>query len=100
MRLRSGSSTPVADQVTLQQGALNGTVTSVDNDQFVLRLSGAPGPASVLVILTPGVTNFMGFLTASPTLRIGQTVAVRGLLFKSGPQGAATLIARKVALTP
>ena len=100
VRLRSGSSNPVADQVTLQQGALNGTVTSVDNDQFVLRLSGAPGPASVLVILTPGVTNYVGFLTASPNLRIGQTVAVRGLLFKSGSQGAATLIAKKVALTP
>jgi len=100
VRLRSGNSNPVADQVVLQQGALNGTVKSLDNDQFVLRLSGAPGPASVLIVVTPGVTDYVGFPTASPTLQIGQTLAVRGLLFKSGPRGTATLIAKKVAPTP
>jgi hypothetical protein len=100
VRLRSGSPTPMADQVVLQQGALNGTVTSVDHDQFVMRLSGTPGPTSVLIILTQGVTGYEQFPSALPTLQIGQTVAVRGLLFKSGPQGGPTLIAKKVALAP
>jgi hypothetical protein len=100
VRLRSGSPTPMADQVVLQQGALIGTVTSVDHDQFVMRLSGTPGPTSVLIILTQGVTGYEQFPSALPTLQIGQTVAVRGLLFKSGPQGGPTLIAKKVALAP
>jgi Big-like domain-containing protein/exo-rhamnogalacturonan lyase-like protein/centrosomal CEP192-like protein len=100
VRLRSGSSPPVADQVVLQQGALNGTIAGVENDQFVMRLSGTPGPTSVLVTLTPGVTGYERFPSASPSLKIGQTVAVRGLLFKSGPQGGAMLIAKIVALAP
>jgi hypothetical protein len=97
--LRANKSTPTADQIILQQGTLNGTVTSVSPHQFVLQVQGAPGPASILVIVSQGLTDYEEFPQGSSDVRVGQTVAVRGLLFKSGPQGGPTLVARHIALT-
>jgi len=97
--LRANKSTPTADQIILQQGTLNGTVTSVSPHQFVLQVQGAPGPASVLVLVSQGLTDYEEFPQGTSGVRVGQTVAVRGLLFKSGPQGGPTLVARHVAFT-
>ena len=97
--LRPNKSTPTADQVILQQGTLNGTVTGVSPHQFMLQVQGAPGPASILVIVSQGLTDYEEFSQGSSDVRVGQSVAVRGLLFKSGPQGGPTLVARHVALT-
>jgi hypothetical protein len=95
--LRAGSSTPTADKVVLHQGAINGTVIAVSNDHFTMQLLGAPGPAAVVVEVTSGVTQLYDFLSASGP-QVGQTVAVRGLLFKSGQNGTPTLIAGRIKL--
>jgi len=96
--LRGGSSSPTADQIVLHQGVLNGTVRSVGTDQFVLQVLGTPGPASVLVITTDGLTDYEGFPRTSSGVKVGQTIATRGLLFKSGPQNGPTILARHVDL--
>jgi hypothetical protein len=98
VRLRSGNASPVADLVILKQGALDGTVMSVSSNQFVLQMPAGPGPSSVLVLFTPGVTEFDNFPGPTANLEPGQAVAVRGLLFKSGPQGGPTLVASIVQL--
>jgi hypothetical protein len=95
--LRAGSSTPTADRVVLHQGAINGTVIAVTNDHFTMQLLGAPGPTTVVVQVTSGVTQLYDFPSASGP-QVGQFVAVRGLLFKSGPNGVPTLIAGRVKL--
>jgi len=81
----------------LHQGAINGTVIAVSNDHFTMHLLGAPGPAAVVVEVTSGVTQLYDFLSASGP-QVGQTVAVRGLLFKSGQNGTPTLIAGRIKL--
>jgi hypothetical protein len=96
--LRAGASSPTADQIVLRQGVLNGTVTSVGNNQFVVQVLGTPGPSSVLVITTSGVTDYQDFPAGSSNVKAGQIIAIRGLLFKSGPQGGPTILARRVAL--
>lgn len=98
VRLRPGSTSPVAEMVILKQGALDGTVMSVGTNQFVLQLPAGPGPSSVLVLFTPGVTDFDNFAGPTASLQPGQAVAVRGLLFKSGPQGGPTLVSSVVHL--
>jgi hypothetical protein len=98
VRLRPGSTSPVAEMVILKQGALDGTVMSVGTNQFVLQLPAGPGPSSVLVLFTPGVTDFDNFAGPTASLQPGQAVAVRGLLFKSGPQGGPTLVSSMVHL--
>ncbi len=98
--LRSSTATPTADRVVLQQGALNGTIVSVSGNQFTLQPLGNPAPASVLVMITTGLTDLEGFSGSPAVVATGQTVAVRGLLFKSGPQAGPTLIARQVELLP
>jgi hypothetical protein len=96
--LRAGITPPAAEQIVLRQGVLNGTVTSVGNNQFVVQVLGTPGPSSVLVITTSGVTDYQGFPAGSSNVKVGQIIATRGLLFKSGPQGGPTILARRVAL--
>jgi hypothetical protein len=96
--LRAGTSSPTADQIVLRQGVLNGTVTSVGNNQFVVQVLGTPGPTSVLVITTAGVTDYQDFPAGSSNVKVGQIIAIRGLLFKSGPQGGPTILARRVGL--
>ena len=96
--LRAGTSSPTADQIVLRQGVLNGTVTSVGNNQFVVQVLGTPGPSSVLVITTSGVTDYQDFPAGSSSVRVGQIIAARGLLFKSGPQGGPTILTRRVGL--
>jgi hypothetical protein len=96
--LRAGSTPPAAEQIVLRQGVLNGTVTGVGNNQFVVQVLGTPGPSSVLVITTSGVTDYQGFPAGSSNVKVGQIIATRGLLFKSGPQGGPTILARRVAL--
>jgi hypothetical protein len=96
--LRAGTSSPTADQVVLRQGVLNGTVTRVGNNQFVVQVLGTPGPSNVLVITTSGVTDYQDFPAGSSNVKAGQIIAIRGLLFKSGPQGEPTILARRVGL--
>jgi hypothetical protein len=92
----STASAAVAAFLTLKQGALNGTVTWVGNNQFILRSDeGSPWPANILV-LDNSITEFLGSSTSSATIKVGQVVSARGLLFKSGPTGVPTLIARRV----
>jgi hypothetical protein len=90
------TSTPVAAVVTLKQGALNGTVTWVGNNQFLLNSDeGSPWPANIL-ILNNSVTEFLGSSTSAAAIKVGQVVSARGLLFKSGPTGVPTMVARRV----
>ena len=98
--LRTGTAAPTADRVILHQGALQGTIMSVSSNQFTLQPLGNPAPASVSVIITTGLTDLEGFSGSPAVVATGETVAVRGLLFKSGPQGGPTLIARQVELLP
>jgi Galactose oxidase, central domain/Cep192 domain 4 len=99
--LESGTSTPTAASVTLRLGTLNGTVTAVGTNQFSLQLlKGAAGPSTALVLAPSGVTSYSGFSSSSGPVQVGQVVAVRGLLFKSGPQGGPTLLADRVVLGP
>jgi hypothetical protein len=96
VQLSTTSSTPVAAVLTLKQGALNGTVTGIGNNQFNLQSNeGSPWPANILV-LTNSVTEFTGASTSLATVTVGQVVSARGLLFRSGPTGLPTLIARRV----
>jgi hypothetical protein len=92
----STASTPVAAVLTLKRGALNGTVTWVGNNQFLLNSDeGSPWPANILV-LNSSVTEFLGSSTSSATIKVGQAVSARGLLFKSGPTGVPTRVVRRV----
>jgi len=93
--MRSATSPPVADRVILKQGALNGTVISVGVRQFVLQPSGIPELSGVLVVITPGVTEFVNL---PENVEVGETLGVRGLLFRVGPLGGPTLIARRIAV--
>ena len=95
------NSAPAAASVTLRLGALNGTVTTVGTNQFRMQLAkGSAGPSSVLVLAPGGVTTYQGFSSSSGPVQVGQIVAVRGLLFKSGPQAGPTLLGEKVVLGP
>ena len=96
--LRTGSATPVADEIILHHGVLNGTITSVGMDQFEMQVQGTPGPGAVLVLTTNGITDYENFPGGSSDLKIGQKVAIRGLLFKSGPKSEPTVVARNVEL--
>jgi Bacterial Ig domain/Abnormal spindle-like microcephaly-assoc'd, ASPM-SPD-2-Hydin len=97
VQLSTTSSTPLAAVITLKQGAVNGTVTSTANNEFVIQTTdGSPWPASVVVI-TSRVTQLMNPSGPIVTIQVGQTVAVRGLLFKNGPHGGPTLLARIVS---
>jgi hypothetical protein len=96
VQLDPSSSKPLAVVVTLKQGAINGKIASVGTNQFVLSsVEGSPWPSTILV-LTSNVTEFLGSSSSFSTLQAGQIVAVRGLLFKSGPANTPTLIARRV----
>jgi hypothetical protein len=96
VQLSTTSSTPLAAVMTLKQGAFNGTVASLGSNQFMLRSSdGNPWPANILV-LTNNLTEFMGTSASVSTLQVGQEVSTRGLLFKAGPTGIPTLVARRV----
>jgi len=96
LRTPVSATAPLANVIALRQGALNGTVTSVGTNQFVIQTTdGSPWPSSILV-LTSSVTEFLNFSGSPATVQVGQSVAVRGLLFKSGPQSGPTLIARRV----
>jgi hypothetical protein len=82
-------------------GTLNGSVTAAGTNQFTMQiLQGSAGPPSVIVLAPAGVTTYSGFSSSSGPVQVGQVVAVRGLLFKSGPQGGPTLLAEKVVLGP
>jgi len=97
IRVRPATNPPVADQVMLKQGSIDGTVASVNGNQFVLQP--APGtvwPASITVI-TGSVTQFTGFASATGPVAAGQKVSVRGLLMKATPSGV-QLIAGGVQL--
>jgi HYDIN/CFA65/VesB-like, Ig-like domain/Cep192 domain 4/Galactose oxidase, central domain len=99
--LESGASTPTAAAVILRLGTLNGTVATVATNQFTIQLvKGSAGPSSVLVLAPSGITTYQGFSSSSGPAQVGQVVAVRGLLFKSGPQGGPTLLAERVVLGP
>jgi hypothetical protein len=96
VQLSTTSTTPIAAVLTLKQGALNGTVTSIGNNQFILQSTeGSPWPVNVLV-LTNSLTEFTGVSTLSSTVKAGQAVSARGLLFRSGPTGIPTLVARRI----
>jgi len=99
IRVRPGTNPAVADQVILKEGALDGTVTSTSTNQFVLQTpAGGIWPASVTV-QTGNVTQFLGFATATGPVQTGQKLSVRGLLFKSTPQGI-LLVAESIQLRP
>jgi len=92
VRLRSSTTPAMAEQIILKQGTINGTVASVGASQFVLQTpSGGVWPSSVRVVVTPNVTRFVN-IAGIAALQPGQTVAVRGLLFKAGPQGGPALL--------
>jgi hypothetical protein len=96
VQLSTTSTTPIAAVLTLKQGAVNGTVASIGNNQFILQSNeGSPWPGNILVLIN-GKTEFTGTSISLATIKAGQVVAVRGLLFRSGPTGASTLVARRV----
>ena len=96
----SGSTALGANVITLKQGAINGIVVSTGNNEFVIQTTdGSLWPSSILVI-TSRVTDFMNASGPVQTIQAGQAVAVRGLLFKNGPQGGPTLVARIVSTDP
>lgn len=97
IRVRPGSNPKVADQVILKQGAMDGTVSSVGTNQFVITpAAGNVWPATVTVT-TGSVTIFTGFASATGPVQVGQKVSARGLLFKSTPSGV-QLVAGSVEL--
>jgi len=86
VRVRAGSNPQVADQIILKQGSIDGTVSSVGSNQFVLTpAAGNLWPANLTVVTSRTVTQFEGFSNGS--VAAGQKVSVRGLLFKSTPSG-------------
>jgi hypothetical protein len=96
VQLVAPGSNPSANVISLKQGAVNGSVTVVGTNQFVIQTSdGSPWPSSILV-LTSGATEFLNFSGSPAAVKVGQSVAVRGLLFKSGPQGGPTIVARRI----
>lgn len=99
IRVRPATNPAIADQVILKQGTLDGTVSSVGTNQFVLTpAAGNLWPASVTVT-TGSVTIFTGFASSTGPVQAGQKVSVRGLLFKSTPSGV-QLVAGGVELRP
>jgi hypothetical protein len=99
IRIRPATSPQIADQVILKQGTIDGTVSTVGTNQFVIQpASGTIFPASITVV-TGSVTTFTGFASATGPVQAGQKVSVRGLLFKSTPSGV-QLIASGVLLRP
>jgi hypothetical protein len=99
IRVRPATNPAIADQVILKQGTVDGTVTTVGTNQFVIQpASGTVWPASITVV-TGSVTTFTGFPNAAGPVQNGQKVSVRGLLFKSTPTGV-QLIASGVLLRP
>ena len=94
-----GKSPAIADQVILKQGTVDGTVTTVGTNQFVITpASGTVYPGSITVV-TGSPTTFTGFPSSTGPVQSGQKVSVRGLLFKSTPTGV-QLIASGVLLRP
>ena len=86
VRVRAGTNPQVADQIILKQGTIDGTVTSIGTNQFVITsAAGNLWPANLTVVTSSTVTQFEGFSTGS--VAAGQKVSVRGLLFKSTPSG-------------
>jgi Bacterial Ig domain/Galactose oxidase, central domain len=99
IRMRPGTNPAVADQVILKQGTVDGTVSVVGNNQFVIQpASGTVWPTSITVV-TGSPTVFTGFPSSTGPVQSGQKVSVRGLLFKSTPTGV-QLIASGVLLRP
>jgi hypothetical protein len=99
IRVRPATNPAIADQVILKQGTVDGTVSVVGNNQFVMTpASGTVYPGSITVV-TGSVTTFTGFPTSTGPVQAGQKVSVRGLLFKSTPTGV-QLIASGVLLRP
>jgi hypothetical protein len=100
IRVRPATNPQIADQVILKQGTVDGTVASVGTNHFVLTpAAGNLWPASVAVVTSSTVTQFVGFASSSGPITAGQKVSVRGLLFKSTPSGV-QLIAGAVELRP
>jgi hypothetical protein len=94
--LRPGTAPPVADHIILKKGAIEATITRVGINQFVIQpLPGTLWPRSIVVI-TGNVTQFLNF--SSGSIKVGQQVAVYGLLFKSGTVGSPNVVAKKVEL--
>jgi hypothetical protein len=99
IRVRPATSPQIADQVILKEGTVDGTVSVVGTNQFVIQpATGTVWPASITVV-TGSVTTFTGFASATGPVQAGQKVSVRGLLFKSTPNGV-QLIASSVLLRP
>lgn len=99
IRVRPGTSPAIADQVILKEGTVDGTVSSVGTNSFVIQpASGTVWPASVTVT-TGTVTTLTGFANPTGPVQTGQKVSVRGLLFKSTPSGV-QLVASSVELHP
>jgi Big-like domain-containing protein/exo-rhamnogalacturonan lyase-like protein len=99
IRVRPATNPAIADQVILKQGTVDGTVTTVGTNQFVITpASGTVYPGSITVV-TGSPTTFTGFPSSTGPVQSGQKVSVRGLLFKSTPTGV-QLIASGVLLRP
>jgi hypothetical protein len=99
IRVRPASNPAIADQVILKQGTVDGNVITVGTNQFLIQpAAGTVWPGSITVV-TGSVTTFTGFASATGPVQSGQKVSVRGLLFKSTPNGV-QLIAGSVLLRP
>jgi hypothetical protein len=99
IRVRPATNPQIADQVILKEGTVDGTVSVVGTNQFVIQpATGTVWPATITVV-TGSVTTFTGFAGATGPVQAGQKVSVRGLLFKSTPNGV-QLIASSVLLRP
>jgi hypothetical protein len=99
IRVRPATNPQIADQVILKEGTVDGTVSVASTNQFVIQpATGTVWPTSITVV-TGSVTTFTGFASATGPVQAGQKVSVRGLLFKSTPNGV-QLIASSVLLRP
>jgi|GEM_PF-2298707 len=99
VRMRPATNPSVADQIILKQGSVDGTVSTVGSNSFVITTAAGTVWPATLTVTTGSVTTFSGFASATGPVQAGQKVSVRGLLFKSTPTGV-QLIASNVLLRP
>ena len=96
VRFRAGT-TNTLDSIVLQQGTVSGTVTSSLGLNFVMQASDAILGQQSVTVDVGTVTQYIGAAQGA-TLAVGQKVAVRGLLLKTGQSNGPTLVAKQIEL--
>ena len=95
VRRRPNTNPQLADAVILKQGSVTGLVSGVVGNQFVLSPTTTVLRGVALVVVTGSPTIMTNFLP-NVSVTVGQTVTIRGLLFKSSGNAAPTIYAKEV----